>query len=116
MQGYDDCKAWLATRQGVILIGTPWYQGMTQVQRVTDVNALRGKLLGWHARVWTGYDEDGNLEGENSHGEQYADDGWDYTTPRAVDEFANQRSTLIGISDMAVPGPRHISDLHGMGG
>jgi hypothetical protein len=121
MRSAEDCYNWLATNQGIVLTGTPWYVGMTQVSRVTDLGNETGRLLGWHARVLTGYDgntlgPDGKpvLEDENSHDTGFADGGWDYLTWRLVDKWIqHDRATFIGISDMEHPAPRRIKHRDG---
>lgn len=126
MKSAEDCYHWLATGQGVVLNGTPWPEGYSQAGKGRELITKKdmwGRLLGWHAKVLTGYsvdilDESGNpaFEEENSHGTGWADGGWGYLSWRLVDWFISQGGVFLGISDMAWVAPRKIDSFRGFGG
>lgn len=123
LKSAEECYQWLATGQGVVLNGTPWYQGYSSAMKNIDTGDMRGGLLGWHAKVLTGFDggnpdKQGNprLEEENSHGDGWADGGWGYLSWSLVDWFIKQGSVYIGISDLEGMAPRKIESFRGFGG
>lgn len=125
MRSYDDCYRWLASGVGVILTGTVWTTGMDKVGRIMDLQDLGGTYRGGHARVIHGYggpgtepevDSDGRplLDDENSHGEEWGENGFCLIMPRVIDKWCLKGAVLIGISDLEVFGPRTLPTWDGV--
>lgn len=90
---------------GVISLGISWAPPMKTINgRRTAVGAANGG--GGHAICVMGYDKNGNLIVANSH------NYWMSITPKAFDQMLRHRWTVaIGVSDMANPVPRDMSQL-----
>lgn len=111
LKGYDAVWRFKSSGQGFIVIGTPWYEGQTVnvlgTHRET-LAAMRGRLLGFHARVVTGWyaetDSAGrpDLEVWNSHG-----DGPRPVAAECFDAWADDpRIEIIGCSEQREFAPR----------
>ena len=90
---------------GVISLGIPWSPPMKTINgRRTAIGAANGG--GGHAICALGYKESGNLIFANSH------NYWLDITPKAFEQMLRHRWTVaIGLSDMANPVPRDMSQL-----
>jgi hypothetical protein len=107
LKSADDCRKWLETGQGVILIGIAWSSLLSQVTSRITMNELRGRPTGGHALCISGYNVNGDFDLENSWGTQWGDQGWAWVAPDVMDSWGNTE-TLIGISDLTSFGYRQI--------
>ena len=112
-QSYDDVFAFLSSGQGGVEIGINWGSSMTPNRDGVIEQFHPGR--GGHAVCFLGYSRREDDQGRkylwlaNSWSEEWGDRGWAEISPRAVDQMAQHRDTvMIGLSDLSTPTPRSI--------
>lgn len=119
LRGYDSLWRFVSTHQGPMLIGTPWREGQVEIGPdglETRKTALKGAMLGYHARCIIGWskrlDDQGRhfLRCKNSHSERWGDQGESDIEPALFDEWANDRfSAFFGASESRPFEPRPVA-------
>jgi len=123
LKGYDAVWRFKTASLGFVVFGGPWYDGMTVqslgTQRET-LDSWRGRLLGFHARVLTGWFSPQemtaycrnfdparpDLEVWNSHG-----DGPRPISAEVIDQMSNDpRCEMIGCMDQTEFAPQRAVD------
>jgi hypothetical protein len=112
LENYDGMKNYMASQAGVCFAGTPWndsFYGRNGV--VESVNFTR--FDGGHAYLFAGYSKRKDSRGRNyiwrlnSH-----NDSWTEIAPSVIDALCkHQYTSIVGISDLSLPGPRSVSWL-----
>ncbi len=106
-----DVRAWLGHRQGPVLIGVTWTEGMSQCLGGIIDNI--GRPIGGHALVLIGY-QPGYFLMRNSWGEQWGSHGNALVADSLVSQWLTQGEAIIGISDLAAWGPRQVNSWEGV--
>lgn len=90
IEGRDAALDFLKSGAGAAIIGVPW-------------NFNR---RAWHAVALTGWRKD-DIEGANSWGADYGEDGFFYWSPSTVDKYFRTPGVVcVGLSDMTTPNAR----------
>lgn len=111
MRSADDIFAWLGHRQGPVLIGITWTEGLSQ--STGEITAVTGRPIGGHALVLTGY-EAGCVRMRNSWGTRWGRNGDAMVSRAVIDQWIASGEALIGISDLAAWGPRQLNSWSGV--
>lgn len=112
LRGYDQVWQFLTAQLGFVIVGTKWFDGQT-VQSLGDrretLAAMRGGLLGYHARAIVGWYAGGDrrdLRIWNSHG-----DGGRRLAAEVVDDWSDDpMCEIIGCSEQTELAPRQPAD------
>ena len=111
LESYDDIYKYLASGSGAVHTGTLWNDSFYSSNGVLESISLRGG--GGHATAWLGYSKRKDSKGRNyiwrlnSH-----NDSWTEISPSVIDALCkHQYTSIVGISDLSLPGPRSVSWL-----
>lgn len=119
IKSYDDAFKWLATGQGVVIIGVDWTRSLANNNGVIE-DAGSGSY-GGHCMLLAGYTKRRDrsdrqyLDLLNSHGEGWGNRGWAEVAPRVIEQWLDQRwAELWGLSDIEEFGVRPVPDFSKM--
>lgn len=108
LTSYDEIFRYLASGAGVVHTGTVWNNSFYAPNGVLESISLSNG--GGHATAWLGYSKRKDTKGRNyiwrlnSH-----NDSWVEMAPTVIDQICkHQWSSIVGMSDLNVPGPRKI--------
>lgn len=112
---YFEVRDWIAQGKGPVIFGCQWYHNLANSRGVITPDDLRGPTLGGHCNLFVGYSGERDREGElmidglNSHGTGWGDQGWAQWTSRAIDALGNDpNSELIGITNITGFDPQRL--------
>ena len=110
LESYQAVFDYLASGAGAVYVGSLWNDSFYARNKVLEsVNLASG---GGHAYAFLGYSSRVDSKGRkyiwrlNSH----ANDSWTEVAPSVIDAMCRHRwSSIVGVSELAVPGPREVS-------
>ena len=118
LRGYDAAWRYISSRQGPILIGTPWYDGQAAIGVDGIENkstAFRGGNRGYHCRCVIGWSKRRDDLGrrflwcQNSHSTAWGNQGESEIAPELFDAWADDRfSAFFGASESRPFEPRPV--------
>jgi hypothetical protein len=119
MRSYADVFNWIASGQGVVIIGVRWTAACAESGGVIEDAGSRGG--GGHSVLLCGYPNRRASDGRkyidmlNSHGTGWGDKGWSLVAPRVIEQWLDDRySELIGVSDIHEWGFREVKSWQGL--
>jgi hypothetical protein len=112
LETYDDVFKYLSSGSGGVYVGTSWNDSFYPRNGVVESIGFT-RADGGHAYAWLGYSKRKDSKGRNyiwrlnSH-----NDSWAEISPSVVDQLCRHSwSSIVGMSDLSVPGPRKMSWL-----
>ena len=109
---YEELFRYLSSGAGAAFAGTLWNNSFYANNRVLDGISLNGG--GGHAYCFAGYSKRKDTAGRNYiwRKNSHSNDSWTEVSPKVLDQlFRHTHTSIVGMSDLATPGPRKVSWL-----